>query len=52
MSDVWGVPHHVTYPMMHLMLPTLPLKRQTPVKNITSSQLRLRAVNIHIVFRK
>ena len=24
-SDVQGVPHHVTYTMMHLMLPTTPL---------------------------
>ena len=33
-SDVWGVIYHVTYPMIHLMLPTPPpVNRQTPMKH-------------------
>ena len=31
-----GVPYHVTYPMMHLMLPISPVNRHTPVKTLSS----------------
>ena len=45
-SDIEGVPYHLTYPMMHLMLPT-PLNRMTDTcENITFQQLHLRAVII------
>ena len=44
-SDVQGASYHVTYPMIHLMLPILPpVNRQMPVKTLSFSQLRLRAV--------
>ena len=35
-SDVWGDAYHITYPMMHLMLLTHPVDRQTPVKTLPS----------------
>ena len=43
-----GTPYHVTYPMMHVMLPTLPPPpTQTDAcENITFPQLRLWAVKM------
>ena len=41
-----GVPYHVTYPMMHLMLPTPPHWQTDSCENITFPQLRLQAVII------
>ena len=41
-----GVRYHVTYPMMHLVLPTLH-KQRDACENITFKQLRLRAVKKH-----
>ena len=39
----WGAPYHVTYPMVHLMLPRVNV--QMPVKeNVTFMQTYLRAV--------
>ena len=37
-SQVWcpGDAYHITYPMMHLMLLTHPVDRQTPVKTLPS----------------
>ena len=32
----WGIPYHVTYPMIYLMLPITPMDRQTPVKTLSS----------------
>ena len=48
----WGIPYHVIYPMMHVMLPT-PLSpcgqndwQTDTCENITLSPLRLRAVTL------
>ena len=40
-----GLPYHVTYPMMHLVLPSLTVKRHTPVETLpTFIKLSLRPV--------
>ena len=38
-----GVPYHVTYPIMHLMLPNTPEQTDT-CENIAFPQLHLRAI--------
>ena len=40
-----GVPYHVTYPMMHVILPTHPRAQTDTSKNITFPQLLLQVVN-------
>ena len=40
-GDQTGIPYHVTFLIMHLMLPTcpLPVNRQTPVKTLPSTNM-------------
>ena len=47
-SDVRGVPYHVTYPMMHLMLHLHPCEEIAACENITSPQRYLRATKISL----